>query len=149
MSTIPMIVVHGGAGDIPDSRVRGKINGVLEAARRGRKVLTEGGSAMDACEAAVKYMEIDENFNAGRGSVLTTDGKVEMEASVMDGSNLNCGCITLLNDVKHPISAARKVMENTFHSMLGADGAKTFIDKYPDLERYCILTTKYHMVYCN
>lgn len=126
---VPMIVVHGGAGDIPDSRVQGKIDGVLEAARRGRSILEKGGTAMDACEAAIKYMELDENFNAGLGSVLTTAGKVEMEASVMDGSNLNCGCITLLNDIKHPISAAKIVMEKTFHNFLGAEGANDFLKK--------------------
>lgn len=85
-----------------------------------------GGSALDAVEVAVRHMELDEAFNAGYGSVLTTDGTVEMEASVMDGKSLKAGCVAGLVDVKHPISLARRVMENTPHNFLGFNGAMRF-----------------------
>lgn len=126
----PVIVVHGGAGDIPDSRVDGKIRGVLEAAAVGRDVLLGGGTSLDACVAAVRHMELDENFNAGRGSVLTSAGDLEMEAAVMEGKDLRAGAITLVSDVRHPISAARVVMEQTPHVLIGGDGARNLLRKH-------------------
>lgn len=85
------------------------------------------GCAMDAAEAAVKHMELDSNFNAGYGSVLTTDGTVEMEASFMDGKTLKAGCVSGVVDVMHPITVARRVMEKTPHNFLGFHGANKFI----------------------
>lgn len=82
---------------------------------------------MDAVEAAVKHMELDADFNAGYGSVLTTEKTVEMEASVMDGKTLKAGCVTGVVDIMHPISLARKVMEKTPHNFLGFHGANTFV----------------------
>lgn len=89
---------------------------------------------MDAVEAAVRHMELDEVFNAGYGSVLTTDGTVEMEASVMDGKTLKAGCISGLIDVKHPITLARRVMEKTPHNFLGFHGAMKFAKQQQDTE---------------
>lgn len=71
-------------------------------------------------------MELDEYFNAGYGSVLTSEGTVEQEASIMDGSNLKVGCVTGIVDIMHPISVARRVMEKTPHNFLGFDGAMKF-----------------------
>ncbi|XP_059617128.1 probable isoaspartyl peptidase/L-asparaginase GA20639 isoform X2 [Phlebotomus argentipes] len=122
----PIVLVHGGAGDIPDSRDQGKHNGALIAARIGYRVLKETNSVLDAVEEAVKSMELDENFNAGYGSVLTLNETVEMEASIMRGSDLSSGCVTLLRDIKHPISLARIVMEKTPHNFLGGEGAMDF-----------------------
>jgi len=103
----PILLVHGGAGDITESRVPGKINGIKISVQAGYKILRCGGSAIDAVETAVRSMELDENFNAGYGSCLNTNGEVELEASIMDG-NLNAGCVTLLHDIMHPISVAKK-----------------------------------------
>lgn len=92
------------------------------------------GSAMDAVEAAVKHMELDEHFNAGYGSILTTEGTVEMEASVMDGKTLKAGCITGVVDIMHPITVARRVMEKTPHNFLGFHGANKFIKQQKEFE---------------
>ncbi|CRK91256.1 CLUMA_CG004936, isoform A [Clunio marinus] len=119
--------VHGGAGDIPMSRVHGKLRGVKQAAQLGFYVLNQTGSAMDAVEAAVKHMEIDDFFNAGYGAVVTTEGTVELEASVMDGNTLKAGCVAGVIDIMHPISVARRVMEKTPHNFLGFHGANQFI----------------------
>ncbi|XP_050684467.1 isoaspartyl peptidase/L-asparaginase [Leptidea sinapis] len=126
----PIIIVHGGAGDIPESRINGKLEGVKEAVRVGYKILSSGGSALDSVEAAVVSMENDEYFNAGYGSVLNVRGEVEMEASIMCGKNLDVGAVTLIRDFKHPISIAHKVLTDSPHSLLGGEGAKIFaLDK--------------------
>lgn len=122
----PIVLVHGGAGDIPDSRVNGKISGVKEAAKIGYNLLKNGGTVVDAVEAAVKYMEDDEAFNAGYGSVLNLDGEVEMDASIMVGSNLSAGAVTIVKNIPHPISLARLVMEKTPHVLLAGHGANKF-----------------------
>ncbi|CAG9584753.1 unnamed protein product [Danaus chrysippus] len=123
---VPTIIVHGGAGDIPESRVEGKLKGVKLAAVIGQRILSEGGSALDAVEAAVVSMENDEYFNAGYGSVLNVNGEVEMEASIMSGKDLNVGAVTLIKDFLHPISIAHKVLTDSPHSLLGGEGAKLF-----------------------
>lgn len=125
----PIVLVHGGAGDIPKSRVHGKLRGVCQSAQIGYYTLLQTGSAMDAVETAVKHMELDEFFNAGYGAVLTTEGTVELEASVMDGKSLKAGAIAGVVDIMHPISAARKVMEKTPHNFLGFHGANQFIEQ--------------------
>ncbi|XP_018566156.1 isoaspartyl peptidase/L-asparaginase [Anoplophora glabripennis] len=122
----PIILVHGGAGDVPDERVPAKISGVKESARIGYSILQKGGSALDAVEAAVRYMEDGEAFNAGYGSVLNLDGEVEMDASIMVGSNLTAGAVTVVKDIAHPISLARLVMEKTPHLLLAGAGANRF-----------------------
>ncbi|GBP18099.1 hypothetical protein EVAR_12878_1 [Eumeta japonica] len=122
----PIIIVHGGAGDIPESRIDGKFTGVKLAVSIGHNILQSNGSALDAVEAAVVSMEKDEAFNAGYGSVLNLQGEVEMEASIMRGSDLNVGAVTLIKDFAHPISIAHKVLTDSTHSFLGGDGAKLF-----------------------
>ncbi|KAG7298536.1 hypothetical protein JYU34_018176 [Plutella xylostella] len=113
-------------GDIPDSRVAGKLRGSKMAAARAHRLLQVGGSALEAVEAAVVVMEEDESFNAGYGSVLNLRGEVEMEASIMRGSDLAVGAVTLVKDFKHPISIAHRVLTDSPHSLLGAEGAKIF-----------------------
>lgn len=130
----PIVIVHGGAGDIPKSRVHGKLRGVRQAAQIGYYTLVTNGSALDAVEAAVKHMELDDFFNAGYGAVLTSEGTVELEASVMDGKTLKAGCIAGVVDIMHPISAARRVMEKTPHNFLGFHGANKFIKQQRDFE---------------
>ncbi|KAH8394439.1 hypothetical protein KR222_005256 [Zaprionus bogoriensis] len=124
----PVLLIQGGAGDIGDSRVAGKLKGIKEALRAGWKHLESAqgapaGSAMDAVEAAVRSMELDEAFNAGYGACLNTAGDVEMEASLMEGRELRAGCVTLLRDVMHPITVARRLMEKRRHCFLGGQAA--------------------------
>nr|CAI5839902.1 unnamed protein product [Callosobruchus analis] len=121
----PILLVHGGAGDIPDERVPTKLSGMKKSVQAGFQVLKAGGSALDAVEAAIRVMEDDEAFNAGYGSVLNTDGEVEMDASVMMG-NLSAGAVSIVRDIQHPISLARLVMEKTPHVMFAGSGANRF-----------------------
>ncbi|XP_069691696.1 isoaspartyl peptidase/L-asparaginase-like isoform X4 [Periplaneta americana] len=122
----PVMLVHGGAGDIPDNRVQQKIDGVCRAAKKGYAVLTSGGSVIDAVQAAVQVMEDDEAFNAGYGSVLNEDGEVEMDAIVMEGRDLKTGAVGAIKNVAHPVDVARLVMEKTPHVLLVGEGAKKF-----------------------
>ncbi|XP_055526704.1 probable isoaspartyl peptidase/L-asparaginase GA20639 isoform X2 [Wyeomyia smithii] len=118
----PIVLVHGGAGDIPFERVDGKLVGVKAAAKIGYHKLQETGCVLDAVEEAVRNMELDPYFNASYGSVLTADATIELEASIMNGANLKVGCAALVKDIMHPISLARKVM-NTPHNFLAGNGA--------------------------
>lgn len=123
----PIVLVHGGAGNIKKAEYEGILSGCKLAAKLGHNVLLETGNVLDAVEAAVKSMELNELFNAGYGAVLTSEGKLEMEASIMNGKDLKAGCVTGIVDVTHPISVARRVMEQTPHNFLGYDGAMEFI----------------------
>lgn len=87
----PVIVVHGGAGDIPDNRDQAKFDGMLTAVRKAYAAYKDTLSITDACQAAVEYMEDDESFNAGRGSVLNLKGEIEMEALIMEGKDMKAG----------------------------------------------------------
>ena len=125
------IVVHGGAGVInkaemtSDRESRYRVG--LEAARdAGYAVLEHGGTSLDAVTAAVRTLEDDPNFNAGRGAVLNHDGIAELDASIMDGKTLQAGAVTGLKHVKNPIELARAVMEKSPHVMLMAEGAEEF-----------------------
>ncbi len=120
------IVVHGGAGDIPEERRDPAEAGCRAAAAVGWDLLAGGASALDAVEAAVRAMEDDEAFNAGRGSVLNAAGEVEMDAGVMDGATRLPGAVTLIRHFRHPITLARLVMTRTPHHILGGEGAEAF-----------------------
>ncbi|XP_050311017.1 isoaspartyl peptidase/L-asparaginase isoform X2 [Anthonomus grandis grandis] len=122
----PIVLVHGGAGDIPDSRVQPKLSGNRKAVDEAYAILKNGGGALEAVEAAVRVMEDDEAFNAGYGSVLNLEGEVEMDASIMDGNSLNAGAVTVVKDIANPISLARLVMEKTPHVLLAGQGANKF-----------------------
>ncbi|HUK28539.1 MAG TPA: isoaspartyl peptidase/L-asparaginase, partial [Candidatus Acidoferrales bacterium] len=111
------IIVHGGAG-FWKRDIRQAVIGVRNSAESGRKVLSSGGSALDAVEAAVTVMEDDPLFNAGKGSALTTVGTVEMDAAIMNGKDLSAGAVALLHKTKNPVQLARLVMENTSHVLL-------------------------------
>ncbi|ASJ10464.1 asparaginase [Thermococcus sp. P6] len=120
------IIVHGGAGTIKkDERIPKVIEGVREAVLAGWKELGNG-SALDAVEEAVKVLEDNPLFNAGTGSVLTLDGRVEMDAAIMRGRTLEAGAVAGIQGVKNPISVARKVMEETDHVLLSGEGAVRF-----------------------
>jgi len=132
------IVIHGGAGTIlkenmSDEMENAYIQKMEEAINAGYNILENNGSSMDAVEATIKILENSELFNAGKGSVLSNMGIVEMDASIMRGDNLNAGAISGVTTIKNPISAARLVMEKSEHVYLSGKGAESFA-KYEDLE---------------
>jgi beta-aspartyl-peptidase (threonine type) len=100
--------------------------GMKEAAEAAEAILDRGGSAMDAVEAAIKLLEDNPLFNAGRGAVFTYDGKIELDASIMDGSNMRAGAVANVRTVRHPISLARAVMEHSSQVMLAGAGADAY-----------------------
>ncbi len=122
----PSFIVHGGAWDIPDSAVSACRSGCDRALKAGWRILQSGGSALDAIEAAVVILEDDPVFDAGYGSHLNLDGRVECDAIVMDGSTLRAGAVATLQHVRNPVRLARKVLENCPHMMLVAEGAERF-----------------------
>jgi L-asparaginase / beta-aspartyl-peptidase len=119
------MIVHGGAGDIEDSRTEIAQAGCGEAALVGWHVLQAGGSALDAVEAAVRSLEDHPNFNAGTGACLTTDGNIQLDAGIMDGHALSVGAVADVELIKNPISLARKVLESP-HVLLVGQGAQQF-----------------------
>jgi beta-aspartyl-peptidase (threonine type) len=132
------IALHGGAGyvskDMPEDRKEAYMKSLEEALAIGSEILENGGTALDAIEKTVNYLEDNEMFNAGKGAVFTAEGKNELDAAIMDGSTLNAGAITGVTTVKNPISLARKVMTDSKHVFFAADGAETYADQ-TDVER--------------
>ena len=122
----PSLIVHGGAWDIPDEAVDACKSGCQRALEAGWSVLHNGGSALDAVQAAVIVLEDDPIFDAGFGSHLTLDGFVECDAIVMDGATLRAGSVAALRHIRNPIRLARQVLENSPHMMLVAEGAERF-----------------------
>src|SRR6201985_837646 len=122
----PSLIVHGGAWDIPDDAVEACQTGCQRALTAGWAILTSGGSAIDAIEAAIVVLENDPVFDAGVGSHLNLDGKVECDAIVMNGANLRAGAAAALQRIRNPIRLARKILEECPHMMLVADGAERF-----------------------
>ena len=125
------IAVHGGAGVIdraqmtPDREAsyRGGLSAALDA---GYAILERGGSSLDAATEAVRLLEDDPQFNAGRGAVLSHDGEAELDASIMDGAGPRAGAVAGIRHVKSPIGLARLVMDKSPHVMLFGEGAETF-----------------------
>jgi len=122
----PVLVVHGGAWAIPDDMVEAHVNGVRQAAGVGWRVLERGGSALDAVEEAVVVMENDETFDAGRGSFLNREGKVQLDALIMEGLTLRAGGVGCVERIRNPIRAARKILSDSPHVYLVAEGAEQF-----------------------
>lgn len=125
------LVVHGGAGVIERSRTSpGKDREIREALdsalQAGSAILSGGGSALDAVEAAVKTLEDDPHFNAGRGAVFTDEGVIELDASIMDGRERGAGAVAGITKTRNPISLARAVMEQSDHVFLAGKGADQF-----------------------
>lgn len=125
------IVIHGGAGNIaPGSisaeRVKEYENMLSFAVDSGARMLERGDSALNVVEAVIRLLEDSPLFNAGKGAVLTAQGTFELDASIMDGSNLNAGAVTNLRRIQNPISLARMVMERSEHVMLSGTGAEQF-----------------------
>src|SRR5215475_15308305 len=122
----PSLIVHGGAWDIPEEAVDACKQGCLEALGKGWKILASGGHALDAIEAAVVVLEDAPVFDAGFGSHLNAEGKVECDAILMDGATLRSGAVAGLQRVKNPIRAARAIYEKCPHMMLIGEGAENF-----------------------
>jgi beta-aspartyl-peptidase (threonine type) len=125
------IVVHGGAGVIERANLTPEVEAQYRAAMQralntGGAILDRGGSSLDAVEAVIREMEDDPLFNAGRGAVFTAEGRNELDASIMDGRNRAAGAVAGLTRTRHPISAARAVMERSRHVMLIGEGAEAF-----------------------
>jgi len=124
------IALHGGAGGgsttIDPERKALMEKHLIEALNVGKEILMNNGSALDAVEATVRYLEDCPLFNAGHGATLTAEGKHELDAAIMDGSNLKAGAIAGVTDIKNPISTARMVMEKTPHVLLIGAGASAF-----------------------
>jgi beta-aspartyl-peptidase (threonine type) len=123
-------VVHGGAWAIPDDMVEAHQNGVRKALAAGWKVLDRSASALDAIEEAVVVLEDDETFDAGRGSFLNRDGKVQLDALIMDGASLRAGGVGCVERIKNPVRAARKILSDSPHVYFVADGAEQFAKEH-------------------
>ena len=129
------LVVHGGAGTMQrgkmtPERERDYRAGIENALRAGWTILQRGGSALDATEAAVRALEDNPLFNAGKGSVFNAAGVNEMDAAIMDGKTLRAGTVANIEHVKNPISLARLIMEKSPHVMMAGAGAETFAKEH-------------------
>ena len=123
----PAIVIHGGAGwfsNMSPDEIKDLKKGLKIAADKGFDILENGGSSVDAVEAAIIILEDNPLFNAGRGSVYTSEERQEMDASIMTGKDNEAGAVSSVTNVKNPISLARYVMEETPHVMFTSSGAE-------------------------
>ena len=122
----PKLIVHGGAWNIPAEYEQDHLHGLQQAVSQVYPQLLAGASALDAVEAAVRMLEEDPTFDAGRGAFLNEAGQVELDAMIMDGATLQVGAVAALRNILHPVSVARRVMEKTEHCLLVAEGALRF-----------------------
>jgi beta-aspartyl-peptidase (threonine type) len=129
LAVSPVLLVHGGAWAIPDDAVEAHLNGVRRALEAGARALQRGGSALDAVEEAVVAMEDDETFDAGRGSFLNRDGRVQLDALMMDGKTLRAGGVGCVERIKNPIRAARRILEDSPHVYFVGEGAERFAEE--------------------
>jgi L-asparaginase / beta-aspartyl-peptidase len=126
MKTQPVLLIHGGAWAMPDDAVVAHENGIANALAAGYALLEKGASAVDAVEAAVAVMEDDDTFDAGRGSFLTQDGRVQLDALLMNGANLRTGGVACVERLRNPIRAARLVLDHSPHVYFVGTGAERF-----------------------
>ena len=135
------IIVHGGAHTISAEKIEAHNAGCIGAVEAGVALLGKGGSGLEAVEAAIRLLEDDPTFNAGYGSMLNSEGDVEMDAAIMEGSGLHAGAVASIRGVRHPISVARQVMD-TRHALLSGEGARRFAQ-----ERGCELCAPEEMIH--
>lgn len=121
-----MLLVHGGAWAIPETERAAHAAGVRRALEAGWAILSRAGAAVDAVEAAVTVLEDDETFDAGRGSFLTSDGRVQLDALLMDGGRMKAGGVACVERIRNPIQAARLVLEKSPHVYFVGAGAEAF-----------------------
>jgi L-asparaginase / beta-aspartyl-peptidase len=126
----PVLVVHGGAWAIPEDVVEAHLEGVEKALAAGWGVLDRQGSALDAVEEAVVVMEDDESFDAGRGSFLNREGKVQLDALIMDGASLRAGGVGCVEHLRNPVRVARKILSDSPHVYFVAEGAEQFATEH-------------------
>jgi beta-aspartyl-peptidase (threonine type) len=130
-----VLIVHGGAGSVTreglSSEREARCRETLEAALRGghEALRREGGTALDAVEAAIRVLEDSPLFNAGRGGVYNRDGRHELDAAIMEGARLRAGAVAVVTRVRNPVSAARAVMERSGHVLLAGPGADRFAEE--------------------
>ena len=122
----PVLLLHGGAWAIPDDAVAAHERGIRQALAGGWSILDQGGSALDAVEAAITAMENDDIFDAGTGSFLTRDGRVQLDALMMSGHDLRAGGVACVERLRNPIQAARLVLDRSPHVYFVGAGAETF-----------------------
>ncbi|MBN1154162.1 isoaspartyl peptidase/L-asparaginase [candidate division KSB1 bacterium] len=125
----PKLIVHGGAWNIPENECAAHLEGLQKAVDHVYPLLRSGLTALDAVEKAVNMLELDPTFDAGRGAFLNAVGEIELDAMIMDGSNLDYGAVAGVQNYLHPVSIARKVMERTEHCFLIGNGAQRFADR--------------------
>jgi len=123
---VPTLIVHGGAGAAPAEGRDELRSGIREAVLDGWAALTAGGTALDAVESAVRSLEAHPRFNAGRGAVLNAAGGIELDASIMEGDRLRCGAVGAVTRIAHPVTLARKILQDGRHVLLVGDGALAF-----------------------
>lgn len=126
----PVLLVHGGAWAIPADAAAAHEAGVQNALEAGYAILARGGSALDAVEAAVTVLEDDPTFDAGRGSFLTNDGRVQLDALLMDGGRMKAGGVACVERLRNPIQAARLVLEQSQHVYFVGPGAEQFAQRH-------------------
>src|ERR1700729_4235840 len=126
MSVQPVLLIHGGAWAMPDDAIAAHEDGIANALAAGYTLLERGATAVDAVEAAVAAMVDDETFDAGRGPFLARDGRVQMEALLMNGENLRAGGVACVERLRNPIRAARLVLEKSPHVYFVGTGAERF-----------------------
>lgn len=122
----PVVVVHGGAGDVPRGKRAAHADGCRRAAEAGLAVLTRGGSAVEAAVRAAEVLEDDPRFNAGTGACLTEEGTLELDAAVMEGAGLRFGGVTCLPAFENPIRVALAALEDGRHALYAGEGAARF-----------------------
>ncbi len=124
------MLVHGGGWAIPDDMRDAHLRGVEAAAAAGWQILQKGGSSLDAVEAAVVTMEEDETFDAGRGSFLNMDGRVQLDALIMDGATLRAGGVGCVEHIRNPVRAAKKILAESPHVYFVGSGAERFAQEH-------------------
>jgi L-asparaginase / beta-aspartyl-peptidase len=130
MPRSPILLLHGGAWDIPADVLDAHEQGVFDALQEGWRILERRGSALDAVEACVTPMENDPVFDAGRGSFLTRDGRVQLDALIMDGATLRAGGVACVERIRNPIRAARLVLDKSPHVYFVGPGAEDFAQSH-------------------
>lgn len=126
----PTLLVHGGAWAIPADAASAHEAGVRNALETGYAILSRGGSSLDAVEAAVTVLENDPTFDTGRGSFLTSDGRVQLDALLMDGGRMKAGGVACVEHLRNPIQAARLVLEKSPHVYFVGAGAEQFAQSH-------------------
>ncbi|MFA6597275.1 MAG: isoaspartyl peptidase/L-asparaginase [Ignavibacteriaceae bacterium] len=128
-----VLVIHGGAGgmdeNMPEALKQDYLSSLDKALEIGKQILSNGGTSVDAVEKVINYLEDNPLFNAGKGAVLTSEGKAELDAAIMSGKDLSCGSVTGVKTIKNPVTLARAVMEKSKHVFLAGTGAEKFADE--------------------